>query len=214
MYLSKLELNPKSKTVSYEIRSPYQMHRTLMRAFPNDLSRKSERMLFRLEKGRNPYILVQSTMKPDWISLENEKSDYLLNYACKDISNLKFSVSKFYRFRLRANPVQRDPESHKRFGVYLYADCFAWMQRKGEQGGFVVQGCEDEMQSSLVMKNTGDLKRFNKSKDGKVSKISLNMIDFEGFLQISNEVLFRQAFSQGIGPAKGFGCGLLSLARI
>ncbi|MBN0632140.1 type I-E CRISPR-associated protein Cas6/Cse3/CasE, partial [Pseudomonas aeruginosa] len=43
--------------------------------------------------------------------------------------------------------------------------------------------------------------------------ISVLRAAFEGRLRISRQDAFGQALVAGIGPAKAFGCGLLSLAR-
>jgi len=40
------------------------------------------------------------------------------------------------------------------------------------------------------------------------------MVDYEGVLQVVNVEKFLAVLRQGIGPAKGLGCGLLSLARL
>ena len=45
MFLSKLILNPRNRRVQREIADPYQMHRSLMRAFPDNLSPAAERVL-------------------------------------------------------------------------------------------------------------------------------------------------------------------------
>ena len=37
MYLSRLILNPRNRRVQREIAGPYQMHRSIMRAFPDNL---------------------------------------------------------------------------------------------------------------------------------------------------------------------------------
>jgi CRISPR system Cascade subunit CasE len=37
---------------------------------------------------------------------------------------------------------------------------------------------------------------------------------FEGVLQISDESLFKAALTNGIGRAKAYGCGLLTLANL
>ena len=36
---------------------------------------------------------------------------------------------------------------------------------------------------------------------------------YEGRLEVTDPLMLRQALTHGIGPAKGYGCGLLTLAR-
>jgi len=45
------------------------------------------------------------------------------------------------------------------------------------------------------------------------TRVRLGTCDFAGTLTVTDEALFRQALKQGIGPAKGFGCGLLLCER-
>ena len=49
MYLSRLILNPRNRRVQREVTDPYQMHRSIMRAFPDGLKPEEERVLFRVE---------------------------------------------------------------------------------------------------------------------------------------------------------------------
>jgi len=52
-------------------------------------------------------------------------------------------------------------------------------------------------------------KQTSKSYGGKIVPIA-----FEGVLTVQEPDEFIEQVKQGIGPAKAFGCGLLSLARI
>jgi CRISPR system Cascade subunit CasE len=45
-------------------------------------------------------------------------------------------------------------------------------------------------------------------------RIELATLDFEGALTVTDALKFRQALLHGVGPAKGFGCGLLLVRRI
>lgn len=67
MYLSQLILNTWSRSVQRDIGSPREMHRTVLRGFPDDLAQDQERVLYRLdqmERGNLLYLLVQSQQPP------------------------------------------------------------------------------------------------------------------------------------------------------
>jgi len=53
---------------------------------------------------------------------------------------------------------------------------------------------------------------FRKAKEGRSGKIQTVM--FDGVLTVTDAEAFNSQVTKGIGPAKAFGCGLLSLARI
>src|SRR5271157_4820629 len=83
MYLSRLILNPRSRQVRNELADPYEMHRTVCKAFPdaNYRDNESSGILFRVDlhpKTRLPTLLVQSYQKPDWMFLLIDRKDYLL----------------------------------------------------------------------------------------------------------------------------------------
>jgi CRISPR system Cascade subunit CasE len=44
-------------------------------------------------------------------------------------------------------------------------------------------------------------------------RLDIKIARFEGVLEVTNPQTFTDALFSGIGPAKAFGCGLLSLAR-
>src|SRR5512138_2750259 len=87
MYLSRLILNPRSRQVRNELADPYEMHRTVCKAFPGGVfeEARSERnatsVLFRVDvhpRTHIPTVLVQSRQKPNWDFLSVENKDYLL----------------------------------------------------------------------------------------------------------------------------------------
>ena len=86
LYLSRLILNPHSRQVMSELAHPYEMHRTLMHAFPQisidegKSVRQEFGILFRADiDDRSNYVIVcvQSVVEPDWLFLD-QNSEYLL----------------------------------------------------------------------------------------------------------------------------------------
>jgi len=45
-------------------------------------------------------------------------------------------------------------------------------------------------------------------------RIALSMLDLDGFLMVVDPKAFADALYNGVGPAKGFGCGLLLVRRV
>ena len=213
MYLSRLILNPRNRRVQREVAQPYQMHRSLMRAFPDDLKEGDERVLFRLEPGRNGALtlLVQSWTLPDWSWLAEPRArGYLLpvgepNPAVKEF-DLQLHKGQTLAFRLRANPTARRTfdDKKRRVGLYREEEQQAWLERKGEQGGFRLVSARTSGQDDV-----GDRIKGNQG----THRLKLASVQFDGLLQVTDPDLLRQTVRQGIGSAKGFGFGLLSLAR-
>lgn len=212
MYLSQLILNPRSRQVQSELARPYELHRTLMRAFPDDVPREKASLLYRLETHPRTgalSLLAQSALQPDWSPLQNGKN-YLL--APPDIKSLDLHLpaGRVLRFRLVANPTvkkKREGKKHSnRVPLVREEQQIAWLKQKGELYGFRPL----EVRASQAQK-----RKFWKSKprlDDKTRPLTLFTVQFDGLLQITEAEKFAQALQSGIGPAKAFGCGLLSLA--
>jgi len=53
--------------------------------------------------------------------------------------------------------------------------------------------------------------RFRKGKEDRAGKIQ--PVSFQGVLNVKNPAILSELIQNGIGPAKAFGCGLISLTR-
>jgi CRISPR system Cascade subunit CasE len=214
MHLSRLILNPRNRRVQREVANPYQMHRSIMRAFPDELQPGDERVLFRLEahlRSGTLTLLVQSWNLPDWSWLaEPGARGYLRpvgepNPAVKSF-DLNLSPGRVLAFRLRANPTVKrkfDSGDHKRVGLYREEEQIDWLKRKAKQGGFRVLSVRTSNQSDM----RGRIRR-----DEAVHKLRLLAVQFDGLLQATDPDQLQKTIRQGIGSGKGLGFGLLSLA--
>jgi CRISPR system Cascade subunit CasE len=214
VYLSRLILNPRNRRVQKELANRYQLHRSIMRAFPDDLDGSKERVLFRVEeqrRGGDLSLLVQSVTMPDWTWLaEPGARGYLLpvskpNPAVKPF-DLDLAPSQRLAFRLRANPTARRRQSdgsRKRVGLLREREQLEWLERKAEQGGFCVLSVRTSRESEVH----GWVRR-----NGTVHKLTLFSVQFDGLLRVAEPDQVRETVRQGVGSAKAFGFGLLSLA--
>ena len=75
MYLTRLLLNTRHAQVRRDLGNPYDMHRTLVRAFVENKEQESPRFLWRLEPqmawNNPPVVLVQSECQPNWGKIES-----------------------------------------------------------------------------------------------------------------------------------------------
>jgi len=217
MYLSRLILNPRSRQVHNEIADAYQMHRTILRAFAATLPEASERVLFRLEfspQNGLPMVLVQSQTQPNWDWLTAPESTYLLrdvpdNPAVK-ILNLKLQSGQVLSFRLRANPTIKKSAADKaldhgkREGLFRENDQITWLERKLTAAGCSVLNVQVSRQDQV---------NGWRNSDGQPHKLTFHSVQFDGFLRVDDPDRMMTAITRGIGSAKGFGFGMLSIAR-
>lgn len=206
MYLSKLVLNPSSRRVRTEVGRLYELHRTLMQAFPSVQDGGSDRVLFRVDTDRETgtiILLVQSIQEPDWSALETARDFLQEPPQCKQFAPF-FSVDQQLNFRLRANPTVK--RQGKRFGLMKEDEQRVWFQRKGEAGGFAPHSIVVIPEKTMEDKKTDDI--------GQPHDLTLIAVRFEGVLQVADPTIFNRTLEQGVGSGKGFGFGLLSVAQM
>ncbi len=208
MYLSRLLLNPRNRQVQRETADPYNLHRTILNAFDSD--RETASVLHRLEtnpRSGQLLLLVQSQIAPNWHWLVEK--GYLLpadpfsgldNPAVKEI-NLALRVEQTLRFRLVANPTvkkKREGQKHSnRVPLVREENQAAWLACKSRRHGFRVLDFSISHSQRQTSRKKG---------------ITIYTVQYDGRLQITDAAKFREALQKGIGPAKAFGCGLLSIA--
>lgn len=220
MYLSRLILNPRSRQVQHELADPYELHRTVCKAFPEGVFKEARsednatNILFRVDlhpRTRIPTMLVQSRQKPEWSFLHK---DYLLgdnelpldveNPAIKEM-NLQLRDGQVLAFRLRANPTKRINENAKRIGLIREEDQRNWLRRKLESAGAALVTVNVLNDQFVHGKLFGE-----KEKEKRLNFLS---VQFDGVLHVKNPEGLVKTIHSGFGSAKGFGFGLLSLAR-
>lgn len=210
MFVSQILLNPMNREVRRDLSDRHDLHQTVMSGFPA-IESDEERVLFRLEIGRSGQItlLVQSQDEPRWERSETLGKPGVLLVNGKPNPWVKsvdpsFEAGREYRFRLDANPtVKREGHRH---ALLKEAEQEAWLVRKGEQHGFHVLTVQTGSES--------DARGIKQDEDGKELKLKWHGVRFDGVLRVTDAALFAQAVACGIGSAKAFGFGLLSIAPI
>jgi CRISPR system Cascade subunit CasE len=230
MILSRLTLNPRSREGVRDLADCQELHRTILSAFPAVASapRESFGILFRIEyrTGAPPAILVQSRETPNWSLLPRS---YLAAPAeSKDLSSLWDVIENnaLLRFRLRANPTRKintktDAEgikhNGKRVELRTEQEQLEWLRRKGSNGGFEIVSVQTASQvPDARISKEGKIygSRSDRYDAKKKSQLTFASVLFEGKLRVSNLEKFRNSLEQGVGSAKAYGFGLLSVAPV
>lgn len=193
-----------------QAKNPYQFHQALWCLFPGH--EKDDRgFLFRVEqqqKGIGTQVLMQSMQKPD----ENVKSPQLLAQRSYDINPC---VGQRLRFRLRANPIRTIKDDRKGTVVkkgYAYTKTVRVpLLHEEEQHAWLERKFQNWAKLEVILIQPEPVLYFRKQKDNRSGKIQPVM--FDGIMTVSDVPGFLSQLQQGIGPAKAFGCGLLSIAR-
>ena len=201
MFLSRLRLN-RSRVATLWAANSYRVHQRLLMAFSAE-----SRLLFRIEDLPNnggTQILIQSHISPDWSALD--EFPILLMPPDSKPFELTVDVGRHCRFRLLANPtVKRKTPDGKPIRLSLFKDeeQRVWLARKLAEAGA-------EVVTFTAMPRGLQRSRKNPQKDERLQ--THFAVLFEGVLRVTDPGALRSAVENGIGSAKGYGFGLLSLA--
>ncbi len=217
LLLSQLRLNPGLRDVRRDLGNPYDMHRTLARAFAEGPQSEVRPFLWRLEPGReaNPAeVLVQSPSEPDWSRLPQT---YLLQQEQRSWSpELVLQEGRRLRFRLRANPtVHRVPSAseekessdhsgrhrRKRLGLWKEEEQLDWLHRQAVKLGL-----------SSVEVALSHSERLRCRRAGGLLTVAAAL--FEGQAIITDPGALAVGIRSGVGHARMLGLGLVSVAPL
>lgn len=224
MYLHKISIDRESLNKDRKIyQDAYLLHQKIWVLVSRDKNQHRD-FLYRVE----------------YDSYQNIMHIYLLaSYQVSSQKNIKVAVSPRYKpqlktgdrlyFKLRANPIIKRKENGKakEYGIIMdakhrfkesgknyqtqlsldeliYEVGMKWLIRKGEQHGFSVKRFEV----------TIDNDREYLIKTPAKQAYTLRTLDFSGVLTVVDPELFINPLYKGIGPAKGFGCGLMLVKRV
>lgn len=211
----------------------YALHQLVMSAFPDERSNDARRkhgVLFRLEEERRQ-VIVQSTTEPHWTV---SSADAVIE-GPKPIDPLlgRLKEGDVCRFRLRANPTRRvsrastlepdpirgrwrpeRPDSvGKRVSIRGDEQLLNWLGRVAQAKGFELVRPDGAALGSPNVR-VRSLGRMSIRAPGRVAPIVIEVAEFEGLLRVVDRTSFVAAIRDGVGPAKAFGCGLLSIAPV
>jgi len=222
MWLTRLPLNLRSREVMRDLGDVQSMHSRLMSLFPQsdgEGARRSFQVLYRVEDaGDQPLqVLLQCALEPSVVGLP---SDYLREagggYGCTSLLPLieRMTAGAPFIFRLRANTTKKihsfdSDGTRRKNGTRVPIkdlELEAWALRKLEQAGLEVI----DSQGGRQLKAVGEPNRFGFKPGG--TKLTLASTLFEGLVAVRDADLVRLTLEQGVGAAKAYGFGLLSLA--
>lgn len=231
MYFSRIvirETAPNMEEFWKVFRNPYTLHQSIWQLFSDGADRKRD-FLYRLDyEGKHPLIYAVSCREP-WLNSELwhiESKPY--EPKIKDGMQLAFMLrvnpirakrdekGKQHRHdvvmetktRLREQGIQRVPHDRgdepNSLAAIVQEEGSNWLLARTENCGFNINPGHirvDGYQQHRVFK-------------GKANKpITFSTLDINGILTVTDPGRFTEALFKGIGPAKGFGCGMLMIRR-
>jgi CRISPR system Cascade subunit CasE len=218
MYLSRIPLNVKQRNTMRALASPHVLHGAVESSFPNKLNKKRERILWRVDYTRDMYcLLVLSAEKPDFLYIARQfgYEHWEQKWETKNYNQLlaRLKSGQIWRFRLRANPVHSScKEKNETSGR---GKVFAHVTQRQQRQWFInrAQACGFSLDENAFDVVHTDWKKFRKA-NGSNHEVVLRTADFEGLLTITDAESFKDTLLSGIGRAKAYGCGLLTIATM
>ena len=226
-YLSRIWLNPLRARAQLFLRNPHALHAAVL----GGIARQpvEERVLWRLDPvhPRKPELLVLTDSRPSWEHLVEQAGWPQAADARPETRDYRPLLDKVqrgreFRLRLRANPVSatRSPtkpsvaqekrlaESRPR-GVRVAhrtaAHQLGWFHDRLPRSGF------EPLTTALIAR---DRLVFTKSDGAAHNRVVLATATCDATVRVTDPELARHHLLAGLGPAKGYGCGLITLAPL
>ena len=220
MYLTKLPINPARRDARRLLASPQAMHAAVMAAFadPPKADGEGPRVLWRLDTvdGRRTTLYVSSPVEPDLTHVV-EQAGWPTTETWRTRSTVAFLQSlaegQTWVFRLTANPVHavalKEGEPSRRLGHVTVAQQEKWLLDRMERNGFRVRKAVEGGSWDLVVRD----RRRRTFKRGR-GTVTLDVATYDGVLEVVDADALRRVLVRGLGSAKGYGCGLMTLAPV
>lgn len=236
-YLSKIPINPLRRGGQRMLANPQVLHAAVLAGLPSEPGR----VLWREEVRSQPRgpaqcdLLVLTPRRPDWSHIiesagwDTEEGAPLVR-ELQPLLDLVVSGRQF-GFRVRANPVQAlstpaNPtgsqraamdDTRRRRGIRVahrtaghQLDWFLTRTKPEDaRWGFTVD-TEPAPQVSIVAR---EHRAFVKGRDVR-HRVTIDRATFEGRLTVVAPERLREVLVKGLGSAKAYGCGLLTLAPV
>jgi len=221
-YLTRMEINPRRRAARRYLGSPQVMHAAVESAFP--AATAGERRLWRVDTaGEAVWLYIVSATRPDLTHIvEDIGRPTTTSWETKDYQPFleRLEEGQVWGFRLTANPThsgRRGPDAPdtQRFGHLTVSHQEQWLTERMTGWGaraVVASPGEGEALSSFSVMGR-EIVQFSHQRGGARSRVTLTRTSYEGLLEVESAEKLRSALVNGMGHAKAYGCGLMTLAR-
>ena len=222
LYLSCIDLDLSRRKTLETITSPYRTHAAIEGMFHPDAAREDAncRILWRMDDGGSPERARLYIVSPEVPAVSEAIERFDIDessVASKDYLPFSSRVVQgdIWRFRLKANPVRRvlvDKGRRPNEGIVgtiqghvTVSQQLEWLESHAGPNGFSLVS-----DASDVVVSHRSREVFNRDD----RKVTLVTAQFDGVLRVEDPDKFRHVLGFGIGRAKGFGCGLMTIAAL
>lgn len=207
---TRIYLNPAKRGARKLLTNPEAMHAAVRAAFPPDI--EGSRVLWRTDtRGSEHSLYIVGPEAPDATHIIEQAGWATRPAQTADYGRLQDSltIGQRWAFELVANPVSSKARGHGTRGkivAHVTADQqLAWLKQRSEAAGFTLL---DDVKVIGRQRLS-----FRKGPKNRSRRITISTARFSGTLEVVDAEALRSTLNDGIGRARAYGCGLLTLAR-
>lgn len=221
MFFTRFQINPARREARRLLGSPQRLHAAVAAAFPDPSATPDGRVLWRLDAFDRAlvHLYIVSPARPDLSHLVEQAGwPTTSGWDSADYDGFlsRLAGGQAWRFRLTANPVDRAPRSETETRGTVRAHVGAhhqgtWLMSRAAGWGFDLPDAVDDP-GRLVRARATD--QFERASDEAAHTVTLSRVTFQGVLLVRDADDLRRALTHGMGRAKAYGCGLMTLAPL
>ncbi|MCL7381285.1 type I-E CRISPR-associated protein Cas6/Cse3/CasE [Streptomyces sp. 35G-GA-8] len=231
MFLTRFRFNTARMGARRLLTAPQSLHAAVMASFAEKVDHQGggPRVLWRLDQDSRSDVLlyIVSPHRPDLTHLV-EQAGWPTTGSWQTAPYAPFlarlAPDDTWAFRLTANPVhstrRHAAEPTKRTAHVTPRHQLDWLLKRQTDAGFaIVERPErlpdgrDGVWREVVVHNRHDLTFGKKDQsDGRAHEVKLTRVTYDGRLRVLDPDTLRRTLTVGLGKAKAYGCGLMTLA--
>ena len=207
MYLSRVEIDVLDRRKIRDLTHLGAYHNWVETSFPDEISQDiRSRKLWRIDKiNDHLYLLVVSEGKPDLNALEKYGVPGSAETKCYESFLDSICRDHLYRFRVTLNPVRAVSQGEGKRGRVMpeitAEQQLHFLESRAERLGFEL--IPEEYQ--IVERSWEPFRKKGQR------MIRLSKATYEGTLKVTDEKLFYDTLTSGIGKKKAYGFGMMTV---
>lgn len=200
----------------WDLNSPVFRHRAIMHLFPqidSENPRSEAAILFRLDTtaGTAPYFLIQSALEPRQVEGAETK---LIELPSPEAGST-------VAFRLAVNAIKRQQGgkrgeriSSRTFTPVPFDDEAQETDRRLSMTGWLQQKLSPALEDLEILNHQRAVLGADRLGRRTANTPTIQVDTVDGFARINDTELLQQLLFHGVGRAKSYGCGLLSIREL
>ncbi|MCX4744810.1 type I-E CRISPR-associated protein Cas6/Cse3/CasE [Kitasatospora sp. NBC_01287] len=234
MFLTRFRINTARTDAKRLLSSPQRLHAAVMSSFAELPTHEGggPRVLWRVDHNTRAEVAlyVVGPHQPDLTHLVEQAGWPTLGGGWQTFDYgpflTKLTAGDTWSFRLTANPVhsirRKEGEPTKRTAHLTHRHQEQWLLDRQKEGGFAILETTPERrvlpqgdEHQLIVRDQRGLD-FGKTDQpgGPRRRVTIVTATYDGRLRVTDPDALRRTLTAGLGKAKAYGCGLMTLAPV